>query len=309
MMRILIAALAVIILLPSGVARGEVVDRIIAIVNDDIITLKEADRYIKIEQQGQIVSVNEYLRSEQLQERIGNLIDDLLIKQQAKKLKLDVSDQEVQQVVDNIKKQNLISDQDLEEQLKKEGISKPDFVDGIRMNMLRSRVLSRVISPDVMVTEAMLKDYFERNRQALSGEEYRLQQIFVANQRPDAQERVASAQRDLKEGKPFEETAKEFSDEPSGAEGGDIGLVKSEELIPVLRDAVRHLSPGQTTGVILTPYGFHILKLNEVVKGDVLPYEAVRDKIRELVVSEESQKRYREYLEKLRQAAYIEVKV
>jgi peptidyl-prolyl cis-trans isomerase SurA len=308
-MRLFSVVLALIILLPCASARGEIIDRIVAIVNDDIITLKEVERYVKIEQQGQHVSVNEYLRGEQLRDRIGNLIEDLLVKQQAKKLKIEIGDQELQHIVDNIKKQNLISEQDLDEQLKKEGISRTDFIEGIRMNMLRSRVLSRVISPEIMITESMMKDYFERNRSALSGEEYRLQQIFVAGQRPDAQERAASAQRLLREGKPFEEVAKEFSDEPSGAQGGDIGVVKSEELIPTLTDSLRHLSPGQTTGVILTPYGFHILKLNEVIKGEPLPYDTVRDKIRELVVSQESQKRYKEYIEKLRETAYIEIKV
>jgi peptidyl-prolyl cis-trans isomerase SurA len=292
-----------------GFLYAEVIDRIIAIVNDDIITLKELERYVRVENEGKFVSINEYFRNARIKEKIDTFIDDMLIKQQARKLKIEVPDKEVDIVVENIKRQNLITDNDLREQLKKEKISYKDFFEGIRINMLRSRVLTRVIAPDVSVTDQMLRDYYNSHAEEMRGEEYKLQQIFVSGQRPDAKERIGGAYTQLKEGKPFEVVVMEFSDDGSGPQGGDIGYVKAEDLMPMLRDAVTKLTPGAFTPIIQSPYGFLILKLNQVKKADYLPFEATKDKIHEKIVQIEGEKRYREYLEKLRKSSYIEVKI
>ena len=250
---------------------AEIVDRVIAIINDDIVTLKEVERSVRVEQQGNFVSVNEYFRNIQIRERIGTFIDDVLIKQQAKKLKVDVSDKEVSQIIENVKKQNLVTEEQFREQLKKEDISYSDFFEGVRMNVLRNRVLTRVISPDVKVTENMLKEYFEKHKEELRGKEYSCQQIFVSGQRPDASKRASAAYDNLRQGKPFGEVAKEYSDDPSAGQGGDIGVLRSDELMPMLRAALSQTSVGQYTPVVPTPYGFHILKLNEVRQGDSPP--------------------------------------
>lgn len=118
----------------------EVVDRIIAIVNDDIITLKDLENFVQVEKRNQFTSVDEYLRNLKLKERLDFYIDALLIKQQATKLKIDVSDKEVEAIVENIKKQNLITEIELKEQLKKDNISYDNFVEGIRLNVLRESI-------------------------------------------------------------------------------------------------------------------------------------------------------------------------
>ena len=150
------------LMLPAGI-QGKVVDRIIAIVNDDIITLKDVERYVHVEKQGKYTSVNEYLRNLELKEKIDIFINDMLIKQQAKKLKIDVSDREIEGIIENIKKQNLITETELKEQLKKENITYKDFRDGIKINILRSRVLARVISPEVKITDDDLKEYYDKH--------------------------------------------------------------------------------------------------------------------------------------------------
>ena len=287
----------------------EIVDRIIAIVNDDVLTLKEAEKYVQIETQGKYVSVNEYFRNIQLLEKISALIDGILIKQQARKLKISVSDKEVDRIVDNIKKQYLIDDEQLKSKLKGEGINYKDFYEGIRMNTLRGRVMSQVISPDVVVTDKTLKEYYEAHADEFRDEEYRLQQIFVSNRTPNAQQKIFTAYSLLKQGTPFEEVAKKFSEDPSAAQGGDIGYVKKGDLVPGLREAIGALAPGGYTDILTTPYGFHVLRQAEVKKGNTLPFDEVKGKIHERIVIEESEKRYKEYMEKLKQSAYIEVKI
>lgn len=302
-------AFFVLSLVMPALCAGEVMDRIIAIVNDDIITLKEAEKHVRVEKEGRFVSVNEYLTNLRLQEKIDLLIDDVLIRQQAKRFKIDVSDKEVEVIIDNIKKQYLIDDAELKAKLKEDNISYDDFIAGLRSNVVKGRLLARVISPEVNVTENDLRQYYDKHKDEFVDEEYRLQQIFVSGQR-DGQKRVTEAYNLLQEGKSFEAVAKDYSDETKSATaGGDIGYVKKVDLIPQLRAAVVFLTPGVYSSIITTPYGFHILKLVEKKKGEMLTFEMARDSIHEKIVQEESEKRYKDYVGKLRKGSYIEVKI
>jgi peptidyl-prolyl cis-trans isomerase SurA len=302
-------AFFVLSLVMPALCAGEVMDRIIAIVNDDIITLKEAEKHVRVEKEGRFVSVNEYLTNLRLQEKIDLLIDDVLIRQQAKKFKIDVSDKEVEGIIDNIKKQYLIDDTELKEKLKEDNISYEDFVAGLRSNVVKGRLLTRVISPDVNLTEKDLRQYYDKHKDEFVDEEYRLQQIFVSGQR-DGQKRITEAYNLLQEGKSFEAVAKDYSDETKSATaGGDIGYVKKADLIPQLLAAVVFLTPGVYSSIITTPYGFHILKLVEKKKGEMLTFEMARDSIHEKIVQVESEKRYKDYVGKLRKGSYIEVKI
>jgi peptidyl-prolyl cis-trans isomerase SurA len=295
-------------LLPAP-ARAEVVDRIVAIVNDDYITLREVERHVRVENEGRFQSVNEYFRNKRLRDRIDSFIDDLLIRQQAKKLRIDMLDsKEVDAIIGNIRKQYLITEDELKEQLKKEGIGYKDFYEGIRMNTLRSRVLNRVISPEVLVTDKILREFYDTHVDEYRDEEYRVQQIFISGQREDGQRRALAAYGRLQAGQSFESVAKEFSDDPSATSGGDIGTIRKEELIPELRQAVSQVTPGNYTTVQKTPYGLQILKVNAIKKGDLVPFDTVKERIHQRIVQEESDKRYKEYMEKLRAASYIEVK-
>jgi len=302
-------AFFVLSLVMPALCAGEVMDRIIAIVNDDIITLKEAEKHVRVEKEGRYVSVNEYLTNLRLQEKIDALIDDVLIRQQAKKFKIDVSDKEVEGIIDNIKKQYLIDDAELKAKLKEDNISYDDFIAGLRSNVVKGRLLARVISPEVNVTEKDLRQYYDKHKDEFVDEEYRLQQIFVSGQR-DGQKRVTEAYNLLQEGKSFESVAKDYSDDTKSASaGGDIGYVKKVDLIPQLRAAVVFLTPGVYSSIITTPYGFHILKLVEKKKGETLTFEMARDSIHEKIVQAESDKRYKDYVGKLRKGSYIEVKI
>jgi peptidyl-prolyl cis-trans isomerase SurA len=292
-----------------GTSSCEIVDRIIAIVNDDILTLKEAEKYVQIETKGKYVSVNEYFRNIQIREKISALIDGILIKQQARKLKISVSDKEVDKIVGNIKKQYLIDDEQLKSKLKEEKITYNDFYEGIKMNTLRGRVMAQVISPDVIVTDKSLKEYYDTHIDEFRDEEYKLQQIFISNRTMNGQKKIFAAYNLLKEGKSFAEVAKEFSEDPSAPDGGNIGYVKKGELVPGLKESLEALRPGEYSQILSTPYGFHILRLAEVKKGDTLLFDDVKGKIHERIVAEESDKRYKEYIGNLKNSAYIEVKI
>ena len=291
------------------VSRSEVIDKIVAIVNDDIVTLGDVQRSVQVEKQGTFASADEYFRDMTLKEKLDGFIEGTLIQQQAKKLKVDISDKEVEAVVDSIRKQNLITETEFKERLQKEGISLKAFSEGIRNNLLRNRVLARAISTTVLVTEANIKAYYDANPDQFRSEEFRLQQIFISSRREDAVTRAQAAFKLLQEEQPFESVAKEYSDDPSGARGGDIGFVKKEELIPQLLQAISLLMPGTSSHPVVTPYGYHIIKLLEQRKSEAVPFDSVKEAIKAKLTQQETQKRYKDYIDKLRTASYIEVKI
>ncbi len=131
---------------------SEVIDKIVAIVNDDIVTLGDVQKSVTVEKQGMFTSADEYFRDMNLKEKLDGFIEGTLIQQQAKKMKIDVSDKEVESVVESIRKQNLITETEFKERLQKENISYKAFFEGIRNNLLRNRVLARAISTTVLVT-------------------------------------------------------------------------------------------------------------------------------------------------------------
>ncbi len=304
-----VAAISALMFLLPPASRGEVVDKIVAIVNDDIVTLGDVQKSVQVEKQGVFTSADEYFRDMTLREKLDNFIEGTLIQQQAKKMKIEVSDKEVEMVVEGIRKQNLITESEFKERLQKEGITYRAFSDGVRNNLLRNRVLARAISTTVLVNEAAVKAYYDTNQDEFRSQEFRLQQIFISSRRDDAVTRAQAAFKLLEQGRPFEEVARDYSDDPSGARGGDIGFVKKEELIPQLLQAVSLLMAGSSSHPIGTPYGYHIIKLLEQRKSEAAPFDSVKDSIKSKLTQQETQKRYKDYIAKLRASSYIEVKI
>jgi peptidyl-prolyl cis-trans isomerase SurA len=289
--------------------RSEVVDKIVAIVNDDIVTMGEVQKSVHVEKQGMFTSADEYFRDMDLKEKLDTFIEAKLMQQQAKRMKIEISEKEVDSVVESIRKQNLITQKEMKERLQKEGINYTAFVDGIRNNLLRSRVLARAIGTTVIVSEASMKEYYNANPDQFRSEEFHIQQIFVSSRREDAPARAQTAFNQVQEGQSFEAVARQYSDDPSGVRGGDIGFVKKEELIPQLLQAISLLLPGTSSHPVVTPYGYHIMKLVETKKSEILPFDSVKDVIKVRITQQETQKKYKDFITKVRTSSYIEVKI
>jgi peptidyl-prolyl cis-trans isomerase SurA len=305
-----IIVVSLFITIACGIAHAEVVDRVIAIINDDIVTLKDFEAFIKIEKRTtKYTSIDEYFRNLQMKEKLETFIEGTLIKQQAKKTGIVVTDQEVSGYIESIKKQNLITDAELKEQLKKDNVTYEQFKEGIKLNLLRTRLLMRVVSLEVSITENALKSYYDSHQDYFKEEEFHLQQIFISGKHQDIRERAEKAYKQLVAGTSFTEVARKVSDDPSAPQGGDIGFVKRSDLLPTLRDALNGLTPGAFSVVVPTPYGLHILKLIEVKQAGIVPYDEVKKTIRERMMIEESSKRYQDYIAKIKRSSYIEVKI
>jgi peptidyl-prolyl cis-trans isomerase SurA len=268
------------------------------------------EKFVAVEKKGRYSSMNEFLTGLALRDKVDTFIEALLITQQSKKLHIEVDAKDVDGAIEQIKKQNLITDTQLREQLARDGLDYKEFREGIRLNMTRSKVLARVVAQDISVKDKDLEEYYKKHSVDFADEEYRIQQVFISRQRQDGGQRATKALALINEGKPFGEVAKEFSDdEPSKDQNGDIGFVKKEDLLPELREAIKLLIVGSYTRIVQTPYGFHIIKLNEVKKEAAPPFDSMKEKVKEAIYQTEAEKRYKEYVKKLRSLAYVEVKI
>lgn len=296
------------LLLPA-LCNSEIVDRIVAIVNEEIITLGDVEEFVEVEKAEKIKSIRDYFLGLKLREKLELLIEDRLIRQEAKRMGIEVGEGEIDQVVEGIKRKNLISDDELKENLKRENISYESFRQGIRDAIIRERVISRMVTPELNLDDRKLREYYDLHKDEFKEEEVRLRQVFISGVREDSRERAKNALSLIIKGVPFEEVAKEYSDEPSGKYGGDIGFVKKNDLIPELRDALKGKAKGEITDIIRSPYGYHILRLEEIKGGDPPPFDEVKEEIKRRLILEESQKRYREFVKKLKRKSYIEIKL
>lgn len=301
--------LLILFLLLPALCNSEIVDRIVAIVNEEIITLGDVEEFVEVEKAEKIKSIRDYFLGLKLREKLELLIEDRLIRQEAKRMGIEVGEGEIDQVVEGIKRKNLISDDELKENLKRENISYESFRQGIRDAIIRERVISRMVTPELNLDDRKLREYYDLHKDEFKEEEVRLRQVFISGVREDSRERAKKALSLIIKGVPFDEVAKEYSDEPSGKYGGDIGFVKKNDLIPELRDALKGKAKGEITDIIKSPYGYHILRLEEIKGGEPPPFDEVKEEIKRRLILEESQKRYREFVEKLKRKSYIEIKL
>ncbi|MEN6616948.1 MAG: SurA N-terminal domain-containing protein [Syntrophorhabdus sp.] len=193
----------------AALLHAEVIDRVIAIINDDIVTLKDFEAFVKVDRRAtKFTSIDEYFRNLQMKEKLDTFIEAVLIKQQAKKLQITVTDQDVAGFVQSIQKQNLITDAELREQLKKDKITYEQFLENLKLNLLRTRLMIRVISTEIAITENSLKSYYDSHQQLFQDEEYHIQQIYISGQHQDIKERAETAYKQLTQGTKFEDVAR-----------------------------------------------------------------------------------------------------
>lgn len=313
-------ALLIVIFTLSPVAKAEVADRIIAIVNDDIITLSELNEEGSPYFQELIKKApSEVLQAEMQklrQEVLSHLIDQRLIDQQAAKLEITISDEEIAQTIDTMLAENHATKEDMKKDLAKKGLSEEQYKKQLKSQMLQSRLISREIRSKVVVTDEHVNQYYKDNYAAQSGVSgyHLLQMGFLWGQdqkqknAAEARKAAENAKKQLDAGQNFTEVAGTLSDLPSKEDGGDIGVFQKAELAPHMKDTVLAMKPGESSGIIETPTGYQIIKLISVQDGNQLsgpPLVEVKKEIETKLYKEESEQLYKKWIVDLRAKAFI----
>ena len=290
--------------LPITANGSVVVDRVVAVVNNEIITLSDLQRE-------ETLKKVDAKQDERL--LLEDMIDRKLQMAAAKGAGMDVTDKELTEAVTDIMKRNSLDSKQFEAALAKEGLTLEQYKTELREQMTLSRMFNKYVRSGVAVDEAEVRAYYERNIKSYSlPEEIRVRQIFFRvpeNATPSEtaliKEKATAALARAKKGESFITLVKELSEGETAALGGDLGFLQRGQAIPEIEEAARTLKPGELAGPILCAGGFHIIKLEEI-RTPVRPLEKVKDEITKMLYELKVENTYRTWLQTLRSESNIE---
>jgi len=286
----------------SASSRAEIIERVVAKVNGDIITQSEFEaRQLAAVQSARIPSeqVEAYLRQNNAR-ILQEAVDDLLITQRAADLGIKLRPEYVLDVIDGIKKENNIPDDaELKRQLRREGMSLDDLKRNIERSVLRRQVLSRELEQKATVTEAEARAEYEQHKSEYGkSASVHLQEIVVADG-AQAQDVVRRA----RGGEDFSSLARALSTAGSRANGGDLGQVNPGDMNPELAKVVGALAAGGVSDPIALENGFRIVRVVAKEDATVTPYEELREEITKRLQQQRMASVYDEYVAGLRKAS------
>ncbi|HYK34365.1 peptidylprolyl isomerase [Alloacidobacterium sp.] len=297
--------------------QGTVVEEIIARVNDQVISKSDYQRADQeLESQGQQQGWSQQQLFEARHDLLRDLIDQQLLLSKGKELGISGETETVKRL-DDIRKQNhLDSMDDLQKAAESQGVSFEDFKQHIREGIITSTVIRDEVGRHLNLGQADVQKYYDAHKEEFNQpEQVKLSEILVPTANPDDAAQVAAAQKkaddiavQLKSGSDFAQLAKTESGGPTAAEGGELGEFKRGQLAKVLEDQTFSLKPGEYTQPIRTKQGFVILKVTDHTPGGVQPLKDVEPQVEDAIYSQKMAPALRQYLTKLREDSYVEVK-
>lgn len=296
----------------AGPASADVLERVIARVNGDIVTLSEFEqRQLAALQAARVGAegVEGYLR-EHNQAILQEAIDDLLLAQRAEELGIRVRSEYLDEIIEGIKKDNgITSPEQFQEQLNREGLSLDELRRNIKRSVLRRQVLSRELEARLAVPEAeLLADYQARAAEYQRPASVQLLELLVEGE--GAQERAQALVGQARGGTDFAELAKQHSTSPTGKNGGDLGTLVRGELAKDLERVVFALPAGAVSEPMPTASGYRILKVVQKNEAGLLPFDQARGEIAQRLSQQRMAAEYEKYMQGLRKAAVtIDVRV
>ncbi|HLX23085.1 MAG TPA: peptidylprolyl isomerase [Usitatibacter sp.] len=248
------------------------VDRIVAVVNDEVITQNDLSERVnlvvkQLQRGGGQVPSGEVL-NRQILER---MINDLLQIQLAKENGIKVDDATLDKTIERIAQENNLSMPDFRTALDHDGVKYPRFREDIRQEILLSRLREREVDNQVIVTDAEVETEMAREaKEASSDSEFRLSHILIMVPQQATPEQIEQKRRravlalaELRKGTNFPQVAATYSDAPDALQGGNLGWRSSARLPQLFLDVIDKMQPGDVSDIMRSPNGFHIVKLLE----------------------------------------------
>jgi peptidyl-prolyl cis-trans isomerase SurA len=313
-----ITLMAVLPLISQAFVRAEIANRVVALVNSELITLYELNKRIR-EVTGldpsdlKIKDEKAYLQMRR--QVLDVLVNEKIALEKVRELGIKVAPQEVDAAIERIKQTNHLTHEDLINNLKKNGMTYETYQAKIKSDLERAQLINFEVKSKIIIREEKIKAYYDAHIDQFSSvEKVHLAAIFLKQKKPSDQDETLELHRkaekiisQIKNGQDFAEIAKENSQGPGADEGGDLGLFKTSNLDPELAEIVKDMSPGDVSRPIIRPSGIQIIKLVERAGGSVRPLETVRDAIYEILYREEINRRYTSWINELREQAYLKI--
>jgi parvulin-like peptidyl-prolyl isomerase len=298
-------------------ARGqEVVEEIVALVNDGIITLSDYRNQFEMtvaQLRAAGLPPGEYDKQYALikQELLESMITEMLLLQKAKELGLNVQEQ-IKGMIQKIMQDNKMSaEAELRRAVEQQGLPYEVWLKQYEEGMMRSGALYTEVERSIVLDDAEIVQYYKKNpAEFTTPTEYRINAIYLAaDAHPgDAAEPLKAAiDAKLKAGTPFADAAAELSDPPMKEAKGDLGTFKAGELDRTLEAAVEKLKAGETSAWVSTMNGWYLLQLAEKKPSALLPFAEARSQVEDKLFNEKRNAKTQEYLRTLRERSYVKI--
>ena len=320
MKRFFVAVAALTLAAVSHASAARTVERVVAVVNDDIVLETELDQATAAMYRGPDPDSPDGKKQwdETRHKALDQLVDGRLVEQEAAELKLSVTPDEVDRAIQQVKEQNHLDDATFRQALGQQGFTMEAYRKTLKKQILQLKVINTAVRSRVTVSDDEVKTYYKQNEKLVEGDrQSHLRQILVAipdhasDADIDTKRRVAAKVVELaRGGTSFVELAKQFSDDDgTKASGGDLGWVGKGVLVDALDEAMAQMEPGDVRGPIRTGRGWVVLQLVEKKAGDVKPYDEIKEELRKQLYDQQVEKAQQSWLRELRKKAHLDIRL
>ena len=314
-----IITLIILILFTLSVApqASILLDRVVAVVNKEVITWSELYKSMEFEATTQIKNLSEEERRKLFKESeasfLENLVDMRLQLQEARNLGIEVTQNEITETIDNIKKKYSMTQDEFTESLKKEGLTFEEYKKRLSEQILMNKVVTYQIRNKIVISDAEVNKYLTANKETFGGTEtYKLRQIFFKRpgentDKKTLEDKAADVIKKLKDGEDFSALARAYSEDSSARSGGDLGFVKKDLLAKEFVEVLSRMNEGDYSMPFWTEKGLHIIKLDEKVSAQNM--DKVKEDVRKQLAEEQFSKKYKNWIKGLREKSHIEIRL
>jgi peptidyl-prolyl cis-trans isomerase C len=296
---------------PAGGSGAEVAAK----VNGVPITTLELNRSFQAHVQVPYSAVQEDPRAKEvLRQILDTLIDRELLLQRAKSLKMAVPAQQVDTQMQQLQ-QRFPSSEAFEQALTAQNLTMDTVKKDVESQLLRQQLVQKEILDKVNVSARDVQTFYDQNKDKYVEEEQVRARHILIRVPPDANPadeaklkgKADDALKRAKQGENFAALATELSDDGSKESGGDLGFFPRGRTVPAFEEVAFTLQPGQTSEVVRTQFGYHVIKVEERKPGKALAFDEAKSQVKDDLTKRQTYERYQQYVAGLRSKAKVEV--
>ncbi|MGZ3722062.1 MAG: peptidylprolyl isomerase [Bdellovibrionales bacterium] len=303
----------------SASAHAKPVDKIVAIVNDQLVTMSDVEKFKKKLQTGGLVD-DALLKLTDTQALLkdktallNQLVDEKLIDSEVKRKNMEVTIERVEQEIRSIAQNNNISRQQLTSALTAKGVNLSQYQDFIKTSLERQGLIEKEVTSKIRISDEDISSYYlaKKGPSASQTFEYTLSHILLNPKNAGGDEaalnRAKTVEEKIKSGQSFEKLAEQYSEDGNFTKGGALGTFTAGEMNKEIEQAVRKVGAGETTGIVKTAQGYQIIKVNKKTLISDPKLEEEKENIRRVLYAEAFKRQFRLWLAQRREEAFIRI--
>lgn len=305
----------------ASAAEQELLDRVVAVVNDEVITQAELDTFLRpiYEQYSKEYSGAELAKAvnEVRKKILSQMIEDKLVYQEAVKQGIEVKDEDVDKEFEMFKSK-MEKPEELDELLEREGLTMKALRERLKKQAMVRQLQDREIRSKVIVSPTKVEDFYKNNPDQFKVKErVRVRSLTIKKSEEarakgltdeKAKQRIELLAQKIELYRNFDQIVKDFSEDSLAKQEGLGDWIERGAMIESVDDVIFKTPVGQMTGIVETPIGYHIFRIEAKESSKVRTFDEVKDQISGYLFQQESNARFKEWMEEIKKAAYISIK-